>query len=142
MVRDRATHLREEIVPFPECLQVLIEIPDTYIGSGLEPAGIFIEGDGVFRIHGLIRTKCRQDTYPDVRLPDLAVKRKRVHRVVRGADGLYLHPEQQPADGIFRGAELFIAAGVDPCGAKGAEQFLYPEIALQLQVRPVIEWIA
>ncbi len=144
MVRGTAAPVVEEGMAIAQRAEEILPSADGDTGGAGQPVDPRVERGGVLHGHRCIRTERGQD--PDGEravCPQRRVVLQRVHRIVGGADDLHVHPGDQGAYTVVVLREECRAGVVDlRRGGGGQELSRDPEVALQLQVRPVIQRVA
>src|SRR5207248_6448869 len=143
VVRETAALLVEVIVTTAQRVEKVREARDGDVCAGGETVNPSIEGLRIVGTQGAVRPEGWIDACFQLRSRDAAMIFEAVSRIIGGADCAYLEALEDPLCGEF------VVAGQESVGplpdlgsSVFVEQLVDSEIALQLEVGPMIERIA
>ena len=142
MIGEAAAHLVEEIVPAGERIHEIVEARDgraAYARELLDPG---IEQLGQMDVERLIGAKGGEHLGGETGSGQRLVAGQVVGGIVGGAEGGDVELAEDALGAQFVGGQQFVGAVPDALRARFVEQFVDAEVALQLQVRPVIQRVA
>ncbi len=142
MVGQPPSHLVEEIVPLSQGIHKIAVAADGGIGRGFQALHPGIEHFRQVNVERLIGPEGGEHLGGQAGGRDGFVARQVVGRVVGGADGLHMEALQNAVGAQVLAGKLRVSFVPDSGGGGFVQQFVDPEVALQLQVGPVVERIA
>jgi len=142
VIRETTTCLVEEIVSLAQGIQEIREGADMDVGGGSETLDPGIEDGGEMNVQGAIRAISRVDARGELGRGNLGVGLQVVGGVVGGAEGAHTEFRQNSLGGQFWSFQKPVGVLPDFRRRSFIQQFVDAEIALQFEMRPVIERIA
>src|SRR5688572_22532761 len=139
VVRQPATDVMERLMTLSERIEQIVQAVDLDIsraGKAIDPC---VEDVGLMHVEHAIWTECGIDPGFESTGSDSFVMRERLGWIVRGAYGLDAEFSQNPVRAQLRRPECRVRALPDCTGARWVQQFVHVEVALQLEMSPVVE---
>ncbi len=142
MVGETATVGVEIIMPLSQGFEKMVEIADFLIGCLFKALDPGIELDRLAHRQRFVRPEGRQDPRLQVGGCQRAVVLQAIHWIISCAQGDHAEPFENPLRAENRRRQLPARLLPDARCALFVQQFINAEVALKLQVSPVIEGIA
>ena len=142
VIGEAAPHLVEVIVPPAQSREEIAEPQDINIAGRGQAVHPRVEEFGLVHVQGLVRTECGIHTGRQRGGRELLVILEIVSRIVGRAERLHLEFPQDPVRSQVVGGEQRVCLFPDRGRAALVEQLVDAEVALQFEVRPVVQRIA